>query len=445
MAKSSVNRREFLQAAGVNAAVAALGQSLEGATERPNVVLIMADDLGYECLGAYGGTSYDSPFLDRLAQTGIRFQHCYAQPLCTPTRVQLMTGQYNFRNYTGFGVLDPKEKTFGHVMRQAGYRTCVAGKWQLWGASNVRGKGGKGVYPDQAGFDEYCLWQIERVEERYADPLLYRNSRTPQVFQGGYGPDTCCDYISNFMGRNREKAFLVYYPMILPHGPFQPTPDSPEWKTNERKNTHPRFFRSMVTYMDKLVGRIVTRLEKLGLRERTLVMFLADNGTTRGIVSEMRNGAVVGDKGSPTDGGTRVPLIANWPKVIPSGRVSSDLVDTTDFLPTLLEVTGTRALAGMHLDGQSFLPQLKGQRPNLREWVFCHYDPDWGNFRKARFARDQRWKLYDDGRLLDVPADVLERNPILPGTGSQEAEAARLKLQAVLDRMKTQSTAMQAA
>jgi len=435
----NITRRDFLMTTGAGAAaMAAAGAVPSGLEEKPptNVILIMADDLGWETLGCYGGTAYQTPVLDELARTGARFNHCYSQPLCTPTRVQLMTGQYNFRNYIGFGVLKPGEPTFGHMMQEAGYATCVVGKWQLWGANDSRGMGGRGVYPDEAGVDEYCLWQIEEIGERYADPLMYLNNREPEKLAGAYGPDVATEYLLDFVERQGDRPFFAYYPMILPHDPFVPTPDSPEWLTGDRRQQEDRFFGDMVRYADKLVGRITQKLDELGTRENTLVMFLGDNGTNRRVTSPTTKGAVTGNKGFPDDGGTRVPLIAHCPGTIPGGQVLDDLVDTTDFLPTIAAVTDARPPSGVQTDGRSFLPQLLGETGNPREWVFCHYDPDWGNFSRSRFARDQRWKLYDDGRLYDVPVDLLEHHPLEPGSGGPEAVAARQRLQQVLDRLR---------
>ncbi len=433
-----LTRRDFLASAGTGAAALAATQFLPSCAVRrppPNVVLIMADDLGWEGLGCYGSTEYRTPVLDELARTGARFNHCYAQPLCTPTRVQIMTGRYNFRNYIGFGVLKPGERTFGHMMQEAGYGTCVVGKWQLWGANDSRGMGGKGVYPDEAGFDEYCLWQVEEIGDRYADPLMYRNSRVPETVTGGYGPDVATEYLLDFIEGREGRPFFAYYPMILPHDPFMPTPDSPEWAEGDRRQRDPRFFAHMVAYMDKLVGRITGKLDELGIRENTLVVFLADNGTNRGITSSTIRGDVTGHKGFPDDAGTRVPLIANWPGVIPGGQVIDDLVDTTDFLPTIAAAAGAPLPAGVELDGRSFLPQLKAEAGDPREWIFCHYDPDWGSFSRSRFARDQRWKLYDDGRLFDVPVDPREEHPLEEGSEGPEASAARQSLQEVLDSL----------
>ena len=429
-------RREFLTLLGSSATVAGV-HSLGRAQmrNRANVVLIMADDLGYECLGCYGSTSYSTPHLDGLAASGARFEHCYSQPLCTPSRVQLMTGKYNFRNYTGFGVLSPKENTFGHLFQRSGYATCVVGKWQLWGYNNARGKRGQGVYPDKAGFDEYCLWQIEDRQERYADPYLYVNSRTPESFPGQYGPDVCCDYLCDFIERKKDEPFFAYYPMILTHDPFVPTPRSPEWLTGQRGQKDDRFFGDMVSYMDEIVGRIAAHLEKLGLHRNTLLLFLSDNGTHRRITSQLGEQSIQGGKGRPTDAGTRVPLIANWPGTIPASQISSDLVDTTDFLPTIADAAGIQLPDDFHADGRSFMPQLRGETGNPRDWVFCHYYPDWGSFSGAVFVRDHRWKLYENGDLFDIPADPLEKNPIPQESGSDEAEAARTRFLKVLDKM----------
>jgi arylsulfatase A len=438
MSTSHRSRREFLKTTGAGAAALTLGSLLQacaGRSRPANVILIMADDLGWEGLGCYGSTLYQTPMLDELARTGARFTHCYSQPLCTPTRVQILTGQYNFRNYIGFGVLKPGERTFGHMMQDAGYATCIVGKWQLWGANNARGFGGQGVYPDEAGFDEYCLWQIEQIGNRYADPQMYVNSRERVDVPAGYGPDVASNYLMDFVERHRDQPFLAYYPMILPHDPFMPTPDSLEWATGDRTQRNRRFFADMVAYTDTIVGRIARKLDDLGIREDTLLMFVGDNGTSRNITSPTTQGDVRGHKGFPDDGGTRVPFIANMPGTIPAGQVLDDLVDTTDFLPTIADATGAVLPSDGPLDGQSFLPRLRGEQGSARQWVFSHYDPDWGAFEKSRFARNQRWKLYDDGRLFDVEADVLEMSPIAPGAGGPEAESARRLLQPVLGRL----------
>ncbi len=395
---------------------------------RPNIVLILADDLGYECLGCNGGTSYKTPVLDRLAAGGMRFEHCYAQPLCTPTRVQLMTGIYNVRNYVRFGLLDKKQTTFAQLYRQAGYTTGIAGKWQL----------GKGFdLPGHFGFDAYCLWQLNRRPPRYANPGLEIDGKQLDYTQGEYGPDMVSDYALDFVSRKKDQPFLLYYPMMLTHDPFQPTPDSPDWDPKakgEAVNRNPRHFGEMVAYMDKLVGKLIDRLDQLGLRKNTLILFIGDNGTSPAITSKMGDRTVRGGKGLMTDAGTRVPLIVNWPGTVPAGTVSRDLVDSTDFLPTMCEATGIPVPEKLAIDGRSFWPQLKGEKGTPREWVYSWYSRDGGPSRE--FARNHRFKLYRDGEFFDVSADPLEKNPLPADRLSAEASAAHKALQQVLDKYK---------
>ena len=150
-------------------------------SKKPNIILILSDDLGYETLGCYGGTSYKTPILDHLANSGALFNNAHVQPLCTPTRVQLMSGKYNFRNYIGFGLMDPNERTFGHIYSDNGYKTCIAGKWQLYSYNPPNEKPedrNKGQKIEDAGFDEYCVWHAHQTEEkgsRYKDPIIYQN------------------------------------------------------------------------------------------------------------------------------------------------------------------------------------------------------------------------------------------------------------------------------
>ncbi len=397
---------------------------------RPNIVLIMADDLGYECIGANGGTSYPTPHLDALAAGGMRFEHCYAQPLCTPTRVQLMTGQYNVRNYVKFGLLDPQQTTFAHLLKQTGYATCIVGKWQLAGGLDG---------PKHFGFDEYCLWQLNRRPPRYANPGLEINGVQKDFTDGEYGPDLVNQYALDFIGRNKDKPFFVYYPMILTHAPFQPTPDSKNWDptaTGERGNQDERHFGEMVTYMDKLIGRLVKRLDELKLREKTLMLFTGDNGTGRGVTSQMGEVTVKGGKGTMTDTGMRVPLITHWPGSIPAGKVSRDLVDSTDFLPTICEAAGAALPAGK-LDGRSFLPQLRGETGRPREWTYCWYAPNQNKVDEPRqFARDHRFKLFADGTFYEIDSRRYEETQLQEGQLGPEAAAARKKLQAVLDQFR---------
>jgi len=409
----------------------------DASQDRPNVVLIMADDMGYECLSCYGSASYQTPNLDRLAAGGARFTHCYSQPLCTPSRIKIMTGKYNFRNYQEFSYLDPKETTFGHMMQQAGYRTCIAGKWQLNGFVYDLPNNQDGTRPHQAGFHESCLWQVtkaKKVGERYANPLIERNGKLLPRNSDAYGPQVFADFVCDFIEQNQDEPFFVYYPMVLVHDPFVPTPDSREWQTG-RDQEHNRFFADMVAYTDKVVGQIDATLAELGLRDNTLLLFTGDNGTHRQITSRMQDGSTIaGGKGTTPDAGTRVPLIASWPKAIAGGTVNTDLIDFTDFFATLAELAGAPEQS-QQTDGRSFVPQLKGGKGDPRDALFCHYEPRWGRYSKVRvrFARDQTHKLYDDGPFFNVADDPLEKRSLSPD--SRDLQRTHQKLRQFLDQM----------
>ncbi|MDW8310365.1 MAG: sulfatase-like hydrolase/transferase [Verrucomicrobiales bacterium] len=401
------------------------------AAPRPNLILIVADDLGYETLGCNGSTSYRTPNLDRLAATGARFTHCFVQPLCTPTRVQLMTGLYNVRNYVRFGWMDPNSRTFAHPLQRAGYATCVAGKWQLGRDPDL---------PKKFGFDAACLWQHTRRPPRYANPGLEFDGVERDFNNGEYGPDLVHEFVCDFIRRHRDRPFFVYYPMMLTHAPFQPTPDSPDWDPKargENVNRNPKYFADMVQYMDKLIGQLLAHLESLHLRTNTLILFTADNGTPRGIRSRCGDRIIEGGKGRTTATGMHVPLIANWPARIRPGQTATNLVDSTDFFPTLLDAAGLKPPADLALDGVSFLPQLLGRMGPAREWIYSWYSPRLRDDRLVReFAFDHRFKLYRSGDLFDWASDPDEQKPLPPNDRSDAATAAVKKLQAALDRFK---------
>ena len=401
------------------------------AATKPNVILILADDLGFETIGANGGTSYRTPVLDRLAATGARFTQCYVQPLCTPTRVQLMTGQYNVRNYLTFGNMDPQAVTFGNLFKQAGFVTGIAGKWQL---------GRDPELPKKYGFDEHCLWQHTRRPPRYANPGLEINGAEKDYTHGEYGPDLVNDYALDFVTRHKDRPFFLYYPMMLTHSPYQPTPASKTWDSQargEQVNQAEKHFGDMVEYMDTLIGKLVAKLDALGLRENTLVLFLGDNGTGKGTRSLLGDRVVIGGKGTTTAAGMHVPLIVNWPGKAAAGTVCADLVDSTDFLPTLCAAAGVAVPGGLKVDGRSFLPQLRGEKGDPRPWVYSWYSPRQGNDTTVReLAFNQRFKLYRSGDFYDLGADREEKRPLKVAALEGEAAAAAKLLQGALDGFK---------
>ncbi|MBI4607144.1 MAG: sulfatase-like hydrolase/transferase [Planctomycetes bacterium] len=399
------------------------------AEPRPNVLWILADDLGYECLGSSGGTSYRTPSLDSLARGGMRFTRCFATPLCTPTRLALLTGRYGFRTGQRWGVLPEGEVTVANVLRDAGYDAAAAGKWQLAKFQE------EPEHPRASGFDRHCLWTWSwdgKRPSRYWDPSIWQDGKLLEGAGGRYGPDLYCEYLIRFLrehapGAAEGRPFFAFYPMCLVHAPFDRVPGRAP-AGYERMTAQERFA-DMVEHMDRLVGRLVAALDELGLRERTLVLFTGDNGTPRGITSRHGGRDVQGGKGLFTDAGTHVPLIASWPGRVPAGAVSDDLVDASDFLPTIAELAGAR-LPPVPIDGRSFLPRLLGKPFAPREHVYIEWDGTW-------CLRDARWKLFGDGRLFDLAADPEEARPIARGAGGSAEEAAeRARLRAELDRLR---------
>jgi arylsulfatase A-like enzyme len=351
----------------------------------PNFVVIMADDLGAKELGCYGHAEHRTPHLDRLAEGGVRFRTCWSTPICSSTRVELMTGRYGFRtgwyNFMGrvttpMHEFDPNEPTFGDVLQSAGYATALAGKWQL---------GYPTRHPNmivEHGFQEYCIWNwIEMLpdanfpgspRQRYRHPAVIENGKQLPTRLSQYGPDVYCDWLIDFIRRNKDYPFLAYYPMCLTHDPWDPTPDSPD-----QGGLKPN-----VEYMDKLVGRIVKALDDLGLREDTIVLFTGDNGTGNS------------GKGKTTELGTRAPMIVNSPGRVQAGIVSDELTDLSDVLPTLADLAGADPPKGITLDGHSFAPLLEGKPFKPREWIFSYLGYE-------RMLRDKRWLLEGDGRFFD--------------------------------------------
>lgn len=408
--------------------------------KKPNIILVMADDLGMETLGCYGGESYATPHLDQIANQGMRFENCYSTPLCTPSRVQLMTGKYNFRNYVGFGILDPNEKTFAHRLKAEGYQTCVVGKWQLYGNERQQelANGKHGSLPDVAGFDDWCLWQVQDRGYRYKHPTLTIKDQGTTTFNNAYGPDLFVNHLESFMQQNKDSSFFIYYPMALTHDPFQVTPVDEAFE-NFDPEIHPRndtaWFGSMVEYMDHLVGRIVQKTETLGIAENTLILFIGDNGTDRKVISKWNAQRIAGRKGYPVEWGTHVPFIAYWPKTIRAGQTNKNLIDFTDFMPSLLEAATAQTTSNFFTDGISFYPQLVNEERETREWIFCSYAPNWGKFENARYAQDTEWKLYDDGRFYNFKVDLAEENPLNTSTLDNREKIAYQNLKQALASM----------
>lgn len=299
-----------------------IGSVLTAATNDrpPNVILILADDLGYETLSAYGGETFDTPVLDDLASDGLVFNYCYATPLCTPTRVSIMTGKYNHRNYTRFGLFpeEDADKTFGNVMKDAGYATMMAGKWQL----------GPNKMIEKMGFDETV--QCDSWKGFYDEGKYTVNGKDIQNTENRYRPDIVNEYVLDFIERKQDEPFFVYYPFFLVHTPEEPSPDFHDkaliqkYKDGDKGTPDEFVFGDMLTYMDKLIGKVVDKLEETGNRENTIILFLGDNGTVGGHAGppEVANMVVLNGKPHPTGGKGSLKISAHTCHLLRIGRVS---------------------------------------------------------------------------------------------------------------------------
>ncbi len=380
--------------------------------KKPNILLIMADDLGYETVGYGGGTSYRTPHLDDLARTGIWFENYHTSPVCSPSRVSMLTGRYAHQVTTRWAHLPDDAITFGSVLKAAGYKTALAGKWQL-------GRLERNPFQiREMGFDVNAAWGYGEGP-RYWAPLIYRNG-TPLTFDANiYGPDIFSEFLIDFMATNKTGPFLAFYPMCLVHDPKEWEPRGPDgrWKT----------YKERVEYLDKIVGKLVSSLDELGIRENTLILFTSDNGSPRKIISSVGNRAVRGGKGSLEDAGTRVPLIANWQGTTSPGTKNRELLHVADFMPTLIELAGAKR-PDVKLDGTSFAPLLFGQEGVSRTWIYMQW-------RDSAWVRTKYWKLYEDGRLFDMFNDPYEESPIDKETTA--SAAARSELRPILEQHRT--------
>jgi arylsulfatase A len=396
------------------------------AADRPNILFIFADDCGIDAFGCYGSDRAKSltPNIDALAKSGTRFERCYSTPLCGPSRCVLMTGRYGFRtggltNQTAGNASFRDEPSVARILSEAGYATGMAGKWRQMSDS-----------PGDWGFDEY-------ITDPTAAGWYWKQSYTKngQQFNSEkeiYYPDAASDFAVDFMRRHRDKPFYFYLAEHLVHGPILRTPDS---KPDAPAHQH---YDDNIAYLDKTVGKLVAELDKLGLREKTLVLFTTDNGTappayqpqhdpqlTTGKIGGRR---VNGRKGQLLEGGSRVPLIASWKGTLPPGGVRRDLIDFSDLLPTFAELAAATLPDGIKFDGQSFAPQLHGGKGNPREWIFVQLGAGW-------YARNDGWKLNEQGELFSMKDAPFVEAPLPADTTDPQAVAAKKRLQVVLDEL----------
>jgi arylsulfatase A len=386
---------------------------------KPNIILILSDDVGLGNIHCTGGP-FQTPHIDALAEGGTRFEYCYSTPLCGPSRCQLLTGRYPFRtglinNQSHNAVAPNRETMIPSVMKQAGYVTASVGKW-----------GQICLGPGEWGFDEYLVFKGSGRYWRDQAKTYTLSGREKNLPEGTYLPDLMHDFAVDFITRHKDQPFFLYYPMSHIHGPIVHTPDSKPGADRAQ------LYADNVAGMDKLVGKLVAELDRLHLREKTLVIFTGDNGTARfGVEAATVNGKPIsGMKATMLEGGSRVPLIVNWPGTTPAGRVNHDLVDFSDFFATFAELGGAKLPNGLTLDSHSFAPQIKGERGTPRQWVYVELNG-------RSYVRDARFKLTNRGELFDLSQAPFKEVLIAPKTASPEAVAARKHLRAILEQHPT--------
>jgi arylsulfatase A len=383
-------------------------------SDRPNIVLILTDDVGLGDIHACGGP-FKTPNIDKIGERGTRFVNCYSSALCGPSRCELLTGRYPFR--TGMNsnqsrnAVDPKsEVMIPTVMKKAGYATASVGKW-----------GQIQLGPGEWGFDEYLVFPNSGRYWREQTKTYRVNGEQKQLHEGEYLPDIMHQFAADFIAKHKEEPFFLYYPMSHVHGPIVNTPDSKEGADADQ------LYVDNVSYMDKLVGKLMEELERNKLTEKTVVIFLGDNGTARfGVAKATVDGkAISGQKGTMLEGGARVPMLVEWPGKTPAGKVSEDLIDFTDFFVTCAELGGAELPEGVTLDGESFAPQLKGEKGEPREWVYVELNG-------RSYVRGPKYKLTRHGELFDMSEAPFKEIEVTDVDANQDAAAAKATLHKVL-------------
>ncbi len=468
-------RHNSVSATAVIGAVALLGLGLKSCGEAnvrpPNIIFILADDLGYGELGSYGQTKIRTPNIDRLAAEGMRFtQHYSGSPVCAPSRAVLLTGLHTGHAYIrdndemsergdvwhdlsleGQRPLPANTYTIGTMLQDAGYTTGAIGKWGLGGP-------GSSGEPNRQGFDHWYGYLCQRIAHGYYPPYLWRNTekhvleneyvyphqRLPEdadpsdpnsyePYSGTqYSMDLMAQEALDFIRRNSEEPFFLYLPFPVPHvalqvpeeslaeydGAFPETPYIGDRAYLPHRTPHAAYA-AMITRMDREIGRIRTLLEELGLDDKTLIIFTSDNGPTfnGGTDSEFFNsaGPLRGLKTQLYEGGIRVPLIAWWPQLVEAGSTSDHVSAFWDFLPTFAELVGTEVPTDV--DGLSLLSTLFGRSDEQarHEYLYWEYHGRQavrlGDWKGYRASVDSPIELYDLAADIGETRDVADLHP----------------------------------
>ncbi len=476
-----MKRRDFLKAIGaaaflgsggiVKASGLGDGGTRQGPRRRPNFVFFLLDDMGQQDLGCYGSPFYETPNIDRLAAQGMRFTNAYAAcPVCSPTRASIMTGKYPARirltnwipgrapgkllSAEYFHYMKLEEVTLAEALKEAGYRTCFVGKWHL---------GNEPYYPEKQGFDVNVGGNDAGSPPTYFYPYQRGNRSIPGLEEGKPGEyltDRLTDESLKLIEQSKDQPFLLYLSYYAVHIPLEAKKemaerykakaqrlglaDKPHFATDEdwpktaagdekwRRTLRTRIlqdhavYAAMIESVDESVGRVMKKLDDLGIADNTIVFFMSDNGglaTAEG--QPTCNLPLRGGKGWLYEGGIREPMIVKWPGVVKPGSTCDEPVTSTDFYPTMLEMAGLPPKPQQHMDGESMVPLLKGTGRQKRQAIYWHY-PHYsnqgggpggairvGDFKLIEFYEDNRVELYnlraDLGEQHDLAAEMPEK------------------------------------
>ena len=386
--------------------------------KKPNIIFVLADDLGIDGVSAYGADFFKTPVIDKLAKEGIRYTNAYTVPLCGPSRALILSGRYGFRtgavNQDMTGEIKPSAENFmPSILKKAGYTSSMIGKW-----------GQLPLGPAEFGFDDYLrffgsgsFFNEEGKKDKYVV-----NGKESVLKDGEYMPDLMHDHMVNFLAQHKKDPFYLYYSLSHVHGEIVATPDSKPGTTDYKE-----LYADNISYMDKLVGKLVHTLDSFKLRENTLIVFFGDNGTAgeAAQIGRVQGQKLSGKKGTMQECGSLVPMIVNWPGMIKKPGVSNSLIDAADFIPTFAELAGAPLPTNNVLDGVSFAYQLKGGKGTARDWIFTGLGKDW-------YVRSANWKLMRSGDLYDMRKAPFEEKLVVV---DDKTTAEKQKLQAVLDKL----------
>ncbi len=458
-----MERRDFLKAVGSGAVSMAL-QGCANATQRtgfganrkkPNIVYIIADDLGYAEVGCYGQKKIKTPNIDKLAAQGMKFtQHYSGNPVCAPSRCVLMTGKHSGHSQVrgnkqvggaegwklgstigGQWPLKADTVTVANILKNAGYRTGAFGKWGL-------GRVGTTGDPNKQGFDHFFGYICQRQAHTYYPNHLWRDGKVQWLEankdgkQGVYSHDLIADEALKFIKANKDRSFFLYVPFTIPHVALQVPEDSlaeykgkwpdPPYTGDKGYFPHPNpraCYAAMVTRMDRDVGRIMSLLKELNLERNSVVMFTSDNGPTfnGGADSVFFESArpLRGLKGSVYEGGIRVPFIVRWPGKIKAGSTSDHICAFWDFLPTCCELIGVDAPDD--IDGISMLPTFLAQREKQKKHKYLYWElrgrqgVRMGRWKAVRPRPNRKIQLYNLDKDIGEKNDIADANPKITG------------------------------